>query len=276
MPDAAPSQPIPPSPSRPAGTEHWFRRVTFYALLAGLCPLIPIPFLDDKALDWVRRRMLYEQLRGAAGGPPASASVRVLAGSDEGSFLEGCWSGCFVLPLVKLVVYLVRKVFSKILILLTLNQCVERFSETFHLGYLVHHALGRGDLGAAAWQGASTGSRRVREAIRETLDEIDPRPVRQLVSRTLRGSRRLLLGASRVLGRWVRRGPSPESEEAEVERELAADESRLSRLLDRLSRGLGAETGYLETLEATYDAAWAVQAEGGSGAAGSAGPGARS
>ena len=34
----------------------WFRRVKSFSALAGLCPLIPIPFLDDKVLSWVRGR----------------------------------------------------------------------------------------------------------------------------------------------------------------------------------------------------------------------------
>lgn len=270
-----PPTPVPPpgSPSAAAGgpalargTEPWFRRVTFYGLLAGLCPLIPVPFLDDRVLDWVRRRMVFEQLRGARAVAATPAPVRVLAGSDEGGLLDGCWSGCLVMPVFKVIVYLVRKVFSKILVLLTLNQCVDRFSETFHLGYLLHHALVAGLLDPAAPPASPASPAEVRGAIRDTLDEIDPRPVRQLVARSLKGSRRVLLQASRYLGRFVQRRTDSKSgdakaEEAEVERELAEDESRLSRLLEVLSRSLGAETGYLTALETTFEDALTARAE---------------
>ncbi|MDY7095222.1 MAG: hypothetical protein SX243_19775, partial [Acidobacteriota bacterium] len=251
------------------GRVSWFRRLTFYSLLAGLCPFIPIPFLDDRVLDWVRRRMLAEQLE-RWGRQPQPQQIRTLAGSDEGSLLRGCLSGCFLTPVVKVTIYLLRKVFKKILIILTLNESVERFSETFHLGYLMHSALSWDELDLAAPAGAKRSALEVRRAMLEALDRIDPRPVRQLVQRSLRGSRRLLLKASRILGRGVRNSAGEDgadgraqgaagaarrynAEAAEAsEHTLAEEESLLGSLVDRLATALGAQEGYLRSLQGVF------------------------
>lgn len=250
----------------------WFRRVTFYGLLSGLCPLIPIPLVDDRALDWVRQRMVAEQLR-YHGLEPSTADVRVLAGSDEGQGLRGCLKGCFLWPVVRLTYIVLRKIFRKVLILLTLNESVERFSESFHQGYLLHRALAAGSLDLEAVPGSPRSPQAVRAAILATLDDIDPRPVRQLIQRTLRGSRGLMLRASRLLGRIVRRrppavddsagprvataGPEPQTEE-----EMQGEEAMLSGVLDRLVRALGSERGYLEALERRFDEARADSSAG--------------
>jgi hypothetical protein len=272
MPDDLPSPNAHPPVSTegsPAGSVSWFRRLTFYSLLAGLCPFIPIPFLDDRVLDWVRRRMLAEQL-DRWGAVPRPEQIRTLAGSDEGSLLRGCLSGCFLTPVVKVTIYLLRKVFRKILIILTLNESVERFSETFHLGYLVHTALSWDELDLAAPAGAKKSPLEVRRAVLEALGHIDPRPVRQLVQRSLRGSRRLLVKASRILGRGVQKGAGDEGARgsaeaarrrpagasgAAPEHTLAEEESLLGSLVDRLATGLGSQKGYLRSLQVAFQEA---------------------
>lgn len=50
------SEPVRPTAARPS----WFRQVTFHSLLAGLCPIIPVPFLDDRVLAGVRRKMVRD------------------------------------------------------------------------------------------------------------------------------------------------------------------------------------------------------------------------
>src|SRR4051794_9816184 len=37
-----------------------FRRLTFFSALAGLCPLIPVPIVDDRTLGMIHRRMVRE------------------------------------------------------------------------------------------------------------------------------------------------------------------------------------------------------------------------
>ena len=58
------TRPAPPAaaaaaaPASAPAVPPWFRAVVWDSLLGGLCPLLPIPFLDDLILARMRRRMV--------------------------------------------------------------------------------------------------------------------------------------------------------------------------------------------------------------------------
>ncbi|MCH9647596.1 MAG: hypothetical protein K0U98_05110 [Deltaproteobacteria bacterium] len=234
----------------------WFRRITWYGLLASLCPLIPFPYIDDWALAWVRRRMVREVL-GNAQLQAATTEVRLLAGEVKRPFWHGCLSVIFLVPLFKIAIYLVRKVIKKILILLTLKEATDRFSETFHEGYLLHQAAIGGTLGEASGAVGPGTAQKVRVAVCQACLEVDPRPLNQLIKRSFRGSRWLLVEASRRLGKALGRerrasGPNGGEVQVETEAELEREGKELSGLLDRLTSALGHEEGYLQDLEKRF------------------------
>lgn len=230
-----------------ASRETWFRRLTFFSLLAGLCPLIPVPFVDDWVLSRVRLRMGREIL--AVRGLEASREqLRRLAGLESRDFWQGCLSTAVLLPLFKLVVYLVKKVIRKVVLILTLKECSDRFSEAFHEGFLLHGATLLGDLGKGG-KVLPEAAAAVRQGIVQACEEVDPRPIHQLVKRGLGGSRWLLVTGSRRLARLFRRGR--EDSEA-TEEGLRSEERLLAGLIDRLSSALWLQSGYWKTLEAHY------------------------
>ncbi|MCB1034919.1 MAG: hypothetical protein KDD47_13915 [Acidobacteria bacterium] len=237
-----------PKPSE-AGGETWFRRLTFFSLLAGLCPLIPLPFVDDWVLSRVRLYMGREilGLRRLIASPE---DLRTLVGLEK----KGLWQGCFaltvILPLFKLAVYLIRKIVRKIVLILTLKECSDRFSEVLHEGYLLHAATLRGDLeGEAAGTVPTASARAVRRGIVQACDEVDPRPVHQLIKRGLRGSRWLLATGARRLAAAFRRGrKDPSATEAGLE----GEERLLATLVDRLSSSLWLQAAYWQELEEHY------------------------
>lgn len=251
--------------STPERGAAWFSRITFHSLLAGLCPLIPVPFLDDRALAWVRRRQVEEALR-ARGLSPSPSQVAVLTGEGEGDAGGGCLRIAFVWPLVKLSLYLVKKLFRKVVFFLLLNDCAESFSVTFHEAYLLHHALVHGPLDEAALASSSPRLTQVRHAMRQACREVDPRPVHQLVRRTFRGSRQAVLEASRLLGtmlrflvRPLRRGAAVAT--AEPQQELPEQEPQLAGVLDRLTAALWHQDGYRRHLTRRFEAALATAEE---------------
>jgi len=294
-----PNRPDPPDPPGPPGQAgapdavrpSWFRQVTFHSLLAGLCPLIPIPFLDDRVLTGVRRKMVRDLAaeRGLT-GPLAldRERVDVLAGTRGES--RGClgWIGWIAFSLT---LRLLAKLFRKILIIFAVKESVDTASRVFHEGYLLHLTFawvpawssggeagpGAPEPGSGLDSGASSGSKSgraggldaaldldravaVRRTIEATLDAVDPRPLEQALRRTFRGSRRLLRRGARLLtrrggGRRGLRGPR-----IETERALPEDEERrlLGRVLDRLVADLWEERGYLTALEESYRRALAA------------------
>jgi len=227
---------------RPHEASPGFHRLTFYSLLTGLTPIIPLPFVDDWTRDLVRRRLTAEIGR-QHGQELDSASVKVLALGQKplsaGGCLRSATSGC----VFGVVGYLIKKFFRKIIIFLLVKDCVDTFSKTFHQGYLLHHAL---VVGAPV----SGESERIRSAIEEVTSEVDPRPVEQLARRTFRGSWGLLRRASRHLAR-VTKPLRQHAEEDEVydRADLEDEEPRVAGVVDQLAEDLESQTSYLRELE---------------------------
>ena len=224
---APPPNAVPPS----------LARVAFHAVAAGLTPLIPVPFLDDYALRQVREQSVRDQLKERGLKAPDKA-VAVLAGSYDARSL----GGRLVSHLKAVALFPVRKVFRKVFFVLWVKDCVDLTSACLHHGYLLHHALERGDLDAASLQ--TDAPSEVQAAIIAACSEMDARPVNQALRRIFRGSRVLLAEATRVFLDPKRgpRVPDPKTENAEVR-----------SLTDQLLQELWEERGYFTALEAHYD-----------------------
>ncbi len=225
--------------SRPSGPPPpQLGRVAFHAVAAGLTPLIPVPFLDDYALRQVREGMVRALLR-EHGLPAPEAAVGVLAGSHQGRTLGGRLLGY----LKSMALFPVRKVFRKAFLVLWVKDCVDMASVSLHHGYLLQHALARGDLDARGLEGEAP--QRVYAAIEAACREVDARPINQLLRRLFEGSRLLLAEAGRAFLQPLRgqpRVPEP-GEGAEV-----------ASLADRLAAALWEERGYFTALEQRYAA----------------------
>jgi hypothetical protein len=208
-------------------------RVAFHAVAAGLTPLIPVPFLDDYALRQVREQSVRDQLQEKGLKAPDKA-VAVLAGSHDSRPL----GGRLVSYLKAVALFPVRKVFRKVFFVLWVKDCVDLTSTCLHHGYLLQHALERGDLDAASLQGDAPA--RVQAAIVAACAELDARPVNQALRRLFRSSRLLMAEATRAF-LDPKRGPR------------VPDRAEVKSLTDRLLRELWEERGYFQALEAHYD-----------------------
>lgn len=250
-----------PPPSSPSGRPARLERLSLISLFAALCPLIPVPWLDDLAERVVRRRSVADLLR-ERGIEPTPGDLEILAGLVRPR--RGCveW---LLWPLTGVVLYVAKKVFRKVLFVLALGDAVRAASELFHDAYLLSHALDRG------WLAAGPGgridrdqARWVRWAIESTTAETDPAPVRGAVRRSLAGSGRLLSGEAVRLGGWLaaerrQAGAAAGGGAAAVE-ERAADDlpvegeaRRLSGLARTLAGALGVEEAYRRRLEERLD-----------------------
>lgn len=241
----------------PAPRPSWFRQVTFHSLLAGLCPIIPVPFLDDRVLASVRRKMVRE-LAAERRVRLDPARTDVLAGTV--GTRRGCL-GTVTWLLFSLTVRLLGKLFRKVLILFAVKESVDTASRVFHEGYLIHLGLEW----APAWDGVEGREAldegralALRAAVEATVAEVDPRPLEQALRRVFRSSRRVLRQGARLLTRSsagaaarargeeaAGSGPGPRIPEAEERRLLGA-------LLDRLTAELWEEQGYLQALEERF------------------------
>jgi hypothetical protein len=233
--------PAPPA-TTPPGVPPWFRAMVWDSLLGGLCPLLPVPFVDDIALAGVRRRMV-ERLVARWAVTLTPAQLKLLAGGGRGSLLR------FAL---KVLVYPFKELFRKILYFLAVKDAVDTFSLLFHQGYLVQRALGGGALGGG---GAVDDARVawVAAGVHGALAATDTRPLRRLLAGVLRNSQRLFVATLRWIANTLR-GPATVADVAEQgasRQALASPEAE--QLLDRLLLVLWNERAYLDRLDAELD-----------------------
>ncbi len=240
------------------------------SVLTGLCPLIPIPLLDDWTRDLLRRR-LVARLAAVAGTALTNTDAGILACGYRPPGTSGCAGGCLQALLIQPAVFLsslvFRKLMRKILFFLTVKDAVDTFSQTFHEAFLLRHALLLGVLREPALvapdprspdphsaQSPSPDPRllEVRSAVETVIRHTDTRPVRSLARSVFAGSRRLAAGSARRMTRVLRRWRS--AGEVELSRRLEREaEAGLGVLIDELTRDLERRGGYLEQLEAALE-----------------------
>lgn len=232
--------------------EDLFRRMIFHSLLSGLCPLIPIPFVDDWALEWVRRRMVSEIAREQA-LTLTPKEVRILA--KESAPNPGC-VGKVVWGIRQVVGAVLGKLFRTVFYFLTIRRSVNRAAETFHIGYLVRHAARLGDRGLPQTGVTEPQARAVSNAVSATVTEVDTRPIHQTLTRDFRRSLSLLMQAASVFRRFLphrrRRAASPDELPGEGEI-LKKEEEILSGLVDRVASELWGNQEYFVNLERVFE-----------------------
>lgn len=227
-----------------------FRRLTYYSVLGGLCPLIPVPFVDDWALGQVQRRMVWELARDR-GISLSGREGKILAGGEESGW-PGCLGGvAWVLREVigAILAWLFRTVFY----FLTIRRSVLRSSETLHLGYLFAYSL---RLEPAAFPPPATPEERariLRAAALRSLRQVDDDAIYRTLIRDFRRSLSLLLQAASLFRRFLpRRRKRREADLAAESEVFQREEELLGGFVDRLSADLWGNQAYFAHLETLF------------------------
>lgn len=211
-----------------AAPEAWFRNLTLHSLLSGVSALVPVPWVDDHLLDKIRERLVRELAR-ESGCALTDIEIKILAGSQRSRQAKGCLVGALAAAAWRFASYFIRKIVRKLLFFLMIKEATEVASNTFHEAYLLRGAL------SAKAPGSPLGSDeawRIRWTIEAICDDIDTRPIHQILRRALRGSRALISWAA-TLGR--------KREDEHL--------SRWEDLVDTVSGALWENEGYLEALD---------------------------
>lgn len=142
-----------------------------YALLASLCALIPVPFVDTWFENRLRRRLVRKVAR-RHGIELAPADLARLGDLPSG--------GCLGL-LLSVVLWPVKKVLKTISVVFQVKGITDTVSEVVHRALLVEEAFERGWLPGDAV--------RVRTAMDLALRHIDTRPIERALNGALRDGR---------------------------------------------------------------------------------------
>lgn len=235
------------TPHGSSGARDGFRRLTFFSVLGGLCPLIPVPFVDDWALAQVQRRMLWEVAR-KEGVTLTPEGTKILSG-DEDSGWPGCL-GAVGWVFREVVGAILGKLFRTVFYFLTIRRSVLRSAETLHLGYLFDHALRREKVPVVTAEGA----RSIRQAVLATLKEVDAQPVYRTLFRDFRRSLSLLLQGAALFRRFLpRRKKRKETDLAGQSEVFEREEALLGGFTDRLAESLWGNQAYFAALESAFD-----------------------
>jgi hypothetical protein len=141
-------------------------RVYIDGTLAGLTPLIPIPFLD----------LVFERVfRGRMAGSVAKARGRQLAPEVRERLARGHeeWlslTGCLAVPLF-IVKYILKRLWRKVIYIFAITDAARALSLYWHRAYLVDHMLQAGhlDVGADTDHAAEVFVRTLRESDTDSL-----------------------------------------------------------------------------------------------------------
>lgn len=182
------------SQERETGREWW---VFADATLAGLAALIPLPGLDLLVEGVFRRRIA----RTIAANRGAEVPVWVIARLGRGQEWLTVRS-CLLLPVVA-ALWLVKRLFRKLVYVLTVAEAASQISAYWHRAWLVDHLVRSGALGPGR------DVERALQLFREVLDEADTSPVRGLARQVARSPARVLR-----LVRKLSRGEGMTREEA--------------------------------------------------------------
>lgn len=209
------------------------RSITMHAVLIGLTPLIPVPFVDDMVKGYFERR-LVRALALAHKRELSEADVSTLTEERGGGCLRGCLGQVFIFPL--------KMIFRKVFFFLEWKRAVDLTSHSYHQGYLLDYSLREGWLGR-------TPQARSADEIRTAIDDVcraaPIKPVESAIKMSFRQSKSMLKAGAKVLEQALRRvaGRRPDERElteavtaveAEEEREIGGVVSRLQKSIEAI------------------------------------------
>lgn len=223
--------------------------VLLTSLLGGLCPLSPIPFIDDLAVRFVQRYQA-RKLLASAGVTPTSEQLDALLRAPARSAWWTCCSMVLLYPL--------KKIFRKVFYFLAVKESADLTAELLHQGLLLRYALDRKHLSPRELAHGTEAAIRFNRAMHLTLQRTDSGALNAVLRRFFAGSRVLIQEAAASVGRLLGRvgfsRKRPEGEAPLDERALR-DSPAVASLTQQLAAALEGDDGYAERLYAAFDAA---------------------
>ncbi len=193
-----------------------------HAVLVGLTPLIPVPFVDDLVKAHLLRRMVIAL---------AASHARSVRPQDVETLIEdrgGCALGC----LGQVVLYPLKKIFRKVFFFLEWKRAVDLTSRTYHQGYLIDYALS-----SDAIFGAKTMAE-IRDAIDAVCRESPVKPLESAIGATFRKSRGVLRSAAQIFAGALKRRGDARPDRQQVAEVVDAVEEQEEREIAPVTTGL--------------------------------------
>jgi hypothetical protein len=195
-----------------------------HAVLTGLTPLVPIPFLDDHLYAYFMRSLV--QHLGVSHARPLTADEATALVGQPSRSAWGCLGTVLLYPL--------KKVLRKVFFFLEWKRAVDTISDTYHQGYLIDVALHEG------WLDAHSAAR-----VRAAIDAVLARTNTSLVTRAIFGvvgrSKSILRQAGELLTGHLsgnKQSPGPEEVARVAARVEEEEKAQLGGLINQVQRAI--------------------------------------
>jgi len=238
------------------------KNITFWCVLSGCCPLIPLPIVDGICEEVVRHLMVCanlkmnkidQDLKGVHTLSSREACTRAECAMKVGYYVCGC--------------FLLEFCCKKLCFCLTVKQCVENASELFHQAWLLNYAVKVGHLSkntlhdrVATW--------RLSEAINHACGEVETKPIEHVFKDIMGNNKGVMQETAGIVKKSIEAHgvtvsgckcseccvSSREREAVKEALEGVQDETRegLSSLVSSASQKIEKESAYLRQLEGVY------------------------
>jgi len=195
-----------------------------HAVLVGLTPLIPIPFLDDVVKNAVERR-LVKTIAKAHGRELEKKELKALTEEPSGNLLLAIGKGIALFPF--------KLIFKTVFLVLEVKAASDEASACYHRGLLFDLVLRSN---ALAPHGPRSPAE-VRSAVHEVASGTEVSPLGRAVHGAFEGSRDALTAVGRAL--LARIGKGGKASRAAVETAVAettdANDDALDGILSRMA-----------------------------------------
>jgi len=231
-----------------------------FCILGGLCPLIPLPWLDDWALNHFQKNLL-RKVSARRGVQLSDRDLEILARGYEEK--RGCLFSFFMFPFQLIVFFLLRpakQIMKKMTVIFAVKEAADMTSRLLHQAVLTDHAARSQLIQSSPASGATNEERDTHKKqllataalINGTCSRLDTRPLNQLIKRTLKSSRLLLGSVIAAFLLWARKIRQGLRQTGEFE-EFAGSEEELKRLSADLTAELLLKENYFSQVIRTFD-----------------------
>ncbi|MCB1174267.1 MAG: hypothetical protein KDK39_11900 [Leptospiraceae bacterium] len=244
-----------------------------YCFLGSLCPLIPLPFLDDWALNFMQRKLILKagQRRSV---PLSETDLKLLTQGYEEP--HGCLLNLILMPVNMIGIMIIRpskRLLRKFTIVLAVKEAADMFSRFLHHAVLTDYAAHKGYLDPpieATSSDARTAAKnrqeqllRVSRAVNIACNRMDTRPINQAIRRVLAGSRTLIAVSLTAFTGWIRKARRAMQKgqrfDEEFDQRISAGDQKLEFLIQQLTAELVLRADYFDQVLRSFETQYAAQ-----------------
>jgi formylglycine-generating enzyme len=243
----------PPSPSAIFGDQRWLRQILVWSVLHGLCPLLPIPFLDDILAYQIRKHVIQKICRHYE-SPLSILQLQLVVTDPHSNKVLGCFWAIFIYP--------VKKIFRKIFFVLSIKDCIDQTSMLLHWSLLLDHAFRNQWVTAQSFADpqSSESALHLTHSIHSTCKLSNTSPVTQLLKRSFLSSKLVFLAFLTSFVQLWRKNKGSPNEDQRLEQAMEQSESASSpafhQVMDELGKNLWSKDSYFTQLFSTFEQLW--------------------